>query len=49
MDNIQFKMKTLENVIQMMKPDTFMASVDFTDAYFSVPVAEVHCLVLKFC
>ena len=48
MDNIHFKMETLENVIQMMKPGAFMASVDFTDAYFSVPVAEEHRLVLKF-
>ena len=39
MDNIHFKMETLGNVIQMMKPGAFMASVDFTDAYFSVPVA----------
>lgn len=48
MENIHFKMETLENVIHMMKPGSFMASIDFADAYFSVPIAKDHRLVLKF-
>lgn len=47
-ENVHFKMETLENVIQMMKPESFMASVDFADAYYSVPIAKEHRLVLKF-
>ena len=47
-ENVHFKMETLENVIQMMKPASFMASIDWADAYFSVPVAKEHRLVLKF-
>ena len=47
-EHIHFKMETLENVINMMKPGSFMASIDWADAYFSLPVAPEHRLVLKF-
>ena len=48
MINVHFKMETLEHVIQMMKPGAYMASIDWADAYFSVPVAKDHRRVLKF-
>jgi hypothetical protein len=30
-----FKMDTLETVLKLIQPDVFMASIDFTDAYYS--------------
>ena len=35
-----FKMDTLVSAIRMMKPDCYMASIDYKDAYYSVPVAD---------
>ena len=35
-----FKMNTLETAIRMMKPGCFMASIDFKDAYYTVPDAS---------
>ncbi len=36
----KFKMETLECIIKMMRPNCFMASLDLSDAYYTVPVAE---------
>ena len=36
-----FKMEMLHNAIRMMTQDCFMASIDFKDAYYSVPI-HVH-------
>lgn len=36
-----FKMDTFRDVVQLVKPGCFFASVDFKHAYFSVPVAEI--------
>ena len=35
-----FKMDTVETVISLMRKDCFMASVDLSNAYYSVPIAE---------
>jgi hypothetical protein len=43
-----FKMDTLASAISMMKPHCFMASVDFKDAYYSVPIASIDQKYLKF-
>jgi hypothetical protein len=43
-----FKMDTLASAISMMKPHGFMASVDFKDAYYSVPIASIDQKYLKF-
>ena len=43
-----FKMDTLASAISMMKPHCFMASVDFKDAYYSVPIASIDQKFLKF-
>jgi hypothetical protein len=43
-----FKMDTLASAISMMKPHCFMASVDFKDAYYSVPIAYIDQKYLKF-
>ena len=34
-----FKMYEIQMVLKFMHPKCFMASVDFMDAYYSVPVA----------
>ena len=38
----KFKMDTLETVIQLVKPNCGMASVDLKDAYYTVFVAKEH-------
>ena len=43
-----FKMDTLASAISMMKPHCFMASVDFKDAYYSVPIASIDQKYLMF-
>ena len=43
-----FKMDNIENCIHLMKPMCFMASIDLSDAYFSVPVDPSHKKYLKF-
>ncbi|XP_046844499.1 uncharacterized protein LOC124438412 [Xenia sp. Carnegie-2017] len=41
-------MESLKQVIQMIKPDCFMASLDIRDAYYSVAIHESHQKYLKF-
>ena len=43
-----FKMDNIESCIHLMKPMCFMASIDLSDAYFSVPVDPSHQKYLKF-
>ncbi len=43
-----FKMESLRQVIHMMKPGCFMASLDIRDAYYSVPIHKAHQKYLKF-
>ena len=43
-----FKMDTIETVIGLMRPNCFMASLDLSNAYFSVPIAEANRCFLKF-
>ena len=43
-----FKMQTLNSAIQLMKKDAFMASIDFKDAYYSVPIKQSHQKYLRF-
>lgn len=43
-----FKMDTIDTVINLMRPDCFMASVDLSNAYFSIPVAKAHRKYLRF-
>ena len=37
-----FKMESLTCAIQLMKKNCYMASIDLTDAYYTVPVAVEH-------
>jgi len=43
-----FKMDALQNVISLLTPNCFMASIDLKDAYCCVPVALSHQKYLKF-
>ena len=42
-----FKMDNIESCIHLMTPMCFMASIDLSDAYFSVPVDPSHQKYLK--
>ena len=43
-----FKMESFSTIVNMVKPDCFMASIDLKDAYYSVPIATEHQKYLKF-
>ena len=43
-----FKMDTLNTALGMMRKNCYMASIDLTDAYYSVPVATVDQKYLMF-
>ena len=40
--HIHFKMESIQDVINMIKPGVWMASVDLHHAYYSMPVHESH-------
>ena len=43
-----FKMQTLTSAINLITPQCFMASIDWKDAYYSVPVASEYRKYLRF-
>ena len=43
-----FKMESINNVINLIKPNVYMASIDLKDAFFSVPIHYDHQKYLKF-
>lgn len=43
-----FKMESINNVIDMLRPNAYMASIDLKDAFYSVPVSIEHQEYLKF-
>jgi hypothetical protein len=44
----KFKMETLDTAIKMVTRNAFMASLDFTDAYYTLPIHPEHQKFLKF-
>ena len=42
-----FKIESIQNVLNAIKKDTFVASIDLKDAFYSVPVAAHHQKYLK--
>ena len=42
-----FKMKSIQNVLNVIKKDAFMASIDLKDAFYFVPVTAHHQKYLK--
>ena len=47
MTYIQFKMDTLYSILQLIKPNCFLISLDMKDVYYSVPIKEEHLKYLK--
>lgn len=43
-----FKMETLQSALNLVIPGCYMASIDWKDAYYSVPIANVSQKYLKF-
>ena len=43
-----FKMESIQNVINVIRPGDYMASIDLKDAFFSVPIYKPHKKYLKF-
>ena len=43
-----FKMESFSTIVNMVKPNCYMASIDLKDAYYSVPIATEHQKYLKF-
>ena len=43
-----FKMESLSFAVQLMRKNCHMASIDLTDAYYTVPVAPEHRIYLRF-
>ena len=43
-----FKVDTLQSVLNSMRPNCFMASIDLKDAYYCVPIASSHQKYLTF-
>ena len=41
-ENNHFKMESLSFAVQLMRKNCCMASIDLTDAYYTVPVAPEH-------
>ena len=44
----KFKMTTLKEVINMIKPNSYLASIDIEKAYFSVPINDKYKKFLRF-
>lgn len=44
----QFNMESLSCAVRLMKKNCYMASIDLTDAYYTVPVASEHRKYLRF-
>ena len=47
-ETTHFKMESIKQVIHMMKPNMYLASVDIKDAFYTVPIYEPHRKHLKF-
>ena len=45
---MHFKMESLQDVFDLMKPGVWMASIDLCDAYYTIPVAQEHHKYLTF-
>ena len=43
-----FKMESIKNVLEVLRPNVFMASIDLKDAFYSVSIFEPHQKYLKF-
>ena len=44
----KFKMDTLQSILKLVTPGCYVATIEIKDAYYSVPVAQEHCIYLRF-
>ena len=44
-----FKMESLNNILDLVTPNCYMAVLDLTDAYLTVPIGKYYIKFLKFC
>ena len=47
-DTHHFKMETLKQALHMIQPNSYLASIDIKDAFYSVPIHPDHRKYLKF-
>ena len=47
-DYKHFKMESLQNVLELIRPGIYMASIDLKDAFYSVPIHKNHQAYLAF-
>ena len=47
-DKTHFKMESLKQALHMIRPGTYLGSIDIKDAFYSVPIHESHKKYLKF-
>jgi len=47
-NHVHFKMDSIYSAIRLVTQNCFMASIDLTDAYYSVPIALVHRKLMRF-
>ena len=47
-EKIRFKMSTMKDVINLITPGCYLASIDIRQAYYSVPINESHKKFLRF-
>ena len=47
-DTAHFKMESIKNVLNMVTPNCYLASVDLKHAFYTIPVAPSHQKYLKF-
>jgi len=44
-----FKMESIQDVLHVIRPGAYMASVDLKDAFYSIKINKNHHKFLKFC
>ena len=43
-----FKMESLQNVLELIRPGVYMASIDLKDTFYSIPALKNHKAYLTF-
>ena len=47
-EKLHFKMETISSILKMVRPNVYFTKVDIRDAYYSVPIFDLHKKYLKF-
>jgi hypothetical protein len=46
---LHFKMENISSLVDLLRPNDFIATIDLKDAYFTVPIHADHSKFLRFC